>query len=186
VSWDFPRATHSQDSLLYDQVEGTYFEEHGLRRRDIDVAIVKLKRFVRDGRPNAQRWRTLRDAIHDLPEPKPGVAHGDYHNHVGIPGARLYQGHSGSPLDLPAKSVKAGVHGCPGGEHVLVRPNGTYRYMTVRECARLQGFPDHHRFEGPRSEAMRQIGNAVPVPLAKLIALRIGEALGHRVHPVDD
>jgi DNA (cytosine-5)-methyltransferase 1 len=74
-----------------------------------------------------------------------------------------YHGHTGNPIDRPAKTVKAGVHGVPGGEHVLVRDDGSYRYLTVRECARLQGFPDCYRFEGPRSEAMRQTGTALPI-----------------------
>ena len=81
-------------------------------------------------------------------------------------------------MDWPAKTVKAGVHGVPGGEHILLRDDGTYRYLTVRECARLQGFPDDYRFIGPRSEAMRQIGNAVPVPLARLMAAAVAERLG--------
>lgn len=186
VDWTFPSPTHSQDALVYDQIEGRYFEEHRIKRRDVGVPAAKLKRFIREGRPDAKRWQTLRDAIHDLPEPSEGKEHPGYHNHVGIPGARLYPGHSGSPLDWPAKSIKAGVHGCPGGEHILVRPNGTFRYLTVRECARVQGFPDEHLFEGPRSEAMRQIGNAVPVDLACLIAKRIGQQLCHTVHAVAD
>ena len=79
----------------------------------------------------------------------------------------MYSGHTGSPLDLPAKAIKAGVHGVPGGENMLRNDDGSVRYFTVREAAALQGFPNDYMFEGPWGEAMRQIGNAVPVMVAK-------------------
>jgi DNA (cytosine-5)-methyltransferase 1 len=167
VDWSFPEATHSQDSLLWAQAKGNYWDEHGLARRDPLGSPNRTKKVLAGGKPKASRWRTVRDAISDLPEPVVGEETTGVHNHVGIPGARLYQGHSGSPFDWPGKSVKAGVHGCPGGEHILVRDDGSFRYFTVRECARLQGFPDDWFFTGSRTEAMRQIGNAVPVPLAQ-------------------
>jgi DNA (cytosine-5)-methyltransferase 1 len=81
-------------------------------------------------------------------------------------------------LDWPAKSVKAGVHGVPGGEHIVVADDGSIRYMSVRECARLQGFPDDYVFVGPRSETMRQIGNAVPVALGQVMAEAVAQRLG--------
>ena len=45
-------------------------------------------------------------------------------------------------MDEPAKTLKAGNHGVPGGENTLVVGAGEVRYFTIRECARLQTFPD--------------------------------------------
>ncbi len=50
------------------------------------------------------------------------------------------------------------------------------RTLTVRETARLQTFPDHYRFAGTRSDAFRQIGNAVPPALASAVGESIVEA----------
>lgn len=177
VDWSFPQPTHSEDALLWAQAAGTYWDEHGLEHREALGSPSRVKKVAKGAPPERLRWRTLRDAIADLPEPLIGEEASGVHNHVGIPGARLYKGHTGSPLDWPAKSVKAGVHGCPGGEHILVREDGSFRYLTVRECARLQGFPDHWLFKGSRTEAMRQIGNAVPVPLGRLVLREVGERL---------
>lgn len=182
VQWSFPEPSHSADALLWSQMTGTYWEEHRVAARPANARGSRLRAIARRGEPEVQRWRTVRDALRDLPEPVEGAETPGLFNHVGIGGARLYHGHSGSDLDWPSKSIKAGVHGVPGGEHILVRRDGTYRYMTVRECARIQGFPDEYRFEGPRTEAMRQIGNAVPVPLARLIAGAVADKLRHSLH----
>ena len=96
---------------------------------------------------------------------------------VGWPGAREYPGHTPNDLDKPAKTVKAGVHGVPGGETVLRLDDGSLRYMTVREVARVMTFPDDKRLEGPRGEQMRQLGNAVPVALARFMASAVAVAL---------
>jgi DNA (cytosine-5)-methyltransferase 1 len=179
IEWTWPKPTHSRGALLWSQASGSYWKEHGIALPE--GARQKERRL--GVKPAEVRWRTLRDAIKDLPEPVDGKEHPTIANHVGIPGARLYAGHTGNPLDWPAKTVKAGVHGVPGGEHVLIRDDGSHRYLTVRECARLQGFPDSYRFTGPRSEAMRQIGNAVPVPLSRLIAVRIADKLAGTLRP---
>jgi DNA (cytosine-5)-methyltransferase 1 len=69
--------------------------------------------------------------------------------------------------------LKAGVHGVPGGENMLLRPDGSVRYFTVRESARLQTFPDDYELHGSWTEAMRQLGNAVPLELAHVVAKNI-------------
>ncbi|MDR3505254.1 MAG: DNA cytosine methyltransferase, partial [Acidocella sp.] len=101
--------------------------------------------------------------------PENRKAAGKVPNHNFQAGARSYAGHTGSPYDEPAKTLKAGVHGVPGGENMLARSDGTVRYFTVRESARLQTFPNDFVFHGSWTESMRQIGNAVPVLLAKTI-----------------
>ncbi len=144
---------------------------------------------------NLRPWHTLRDAIAGIYEnkgkPLPPVLldHvankeevGGIADHVGWPGARTYPGHTPNLLDRPAKTVKAGVHGVPGGESVMQLDDVTfdgsgYRYMTVRETARVMTFPDDWTLAGPRGEKMRQLGNAVPVKLGEVFAKAVASAL---------
>lgn len=53
------------------------------------------------------------------------------------------------------------------------------RCITVREMARLHGFPDWFRFHQTKWHGARQIGNSVPPPMARAIAMQIVQALGH-------
>jgi DNA (cytosine-5)-methyltransferase 1 len=178
ISWSFPEKTHSLDALLWEQCRSDqYWERHKVRsiEREVDGRFYAKGRALRE-KPSHQPWRTVRDAIHDLPEPT-DFPHPKVLNHRYQPGARSYPGHTGSPLDEPAKTLKAGVHGVPGGENMLLRPNGTVRYFTVRESARIQTFPDWYELHGSWTEAMRQLGNAVPVDLAHVIATDVGNHL---------
>jgi DNA (cytosine-5)-methyltransferase 1 len=119
------------------------------------------------------RWQTVRDVISDLPDPRSNSA-SRYKNHEFRDGARSYEGHSGSVMDEPSKTIKAGVHGVPGGENTILLDDRTLRYYTVRDSARLQTFSDHYFFQSSWSESMRQLGNAVPVDLAKVIGISVG------------
>ena len=51
--------------------------------------------------------------------------------------------------------------------------DGTVRYFSVAEAKRIQTFPDEYIIVGAWSEAMRQLGNAVPVELAKIVATSV-------------
>ena len=171
--------THSRDALLHAQfVDGSYWREHGIPSQPVPATLSGRVSQLSKGPPPAElRWRTVRDALAGLPEPLDFQEHALFSNHAGKPGARSYVGHTGSPMDEPAKTLKAGVHGVPGGENMLRRADGSVRYFTPREAARLQTFPDEYRFSGPWGEIMRQLGNAVPVLMAEQVARSIHGAL---------
>ena len=174
IEWSFLQPTHSFDGLLRSQwVTGEYWERHEISRRPCPERLHRRVDRLRNGLlfEMDKPWRTVRDAISDLPDPTKGQ--NDVANHVHNPGARTYAGHTGSPLDEPAKTLKAGDHGVPGGENMLAHPNGQVRYFTVRESARLQTFPDEFVLAGSWTESMRQLGNAVPVDVARILASSI-------------
>lgn len=182
AKWSFPEPTHSEDALLRSQwVTGEYWDTHKVAKRNRPTFAPRASSRVArlraaDTADSTSRWITVRDAIADLPDPE-GRPNNGIPNHTVNPGARSYPGHTGSPLDEPAKTLKAGDHGVPGGENMLARPDGSIRYFTVREAARLQTFPDDYVFQGAWSEAMRQLGNAVPVRLAETVARSVASTL---------
>jgi DNA (cytosine-5)-methyltransferase 1 len=56
------------------------------------------------------------------------------------------------------------------------------RRLTVEECAKLQGFPDGHPFQGTKTERYRQVGNAVPPGMAEAVARAVMESDEGRAH----
>ncbi|WYL93278.1 MAG: DNA cytosine methyltransferase [Gloeotrichia echinulata IR180] len=183
ANWSFPEPTHTEEALIWRKwATGEYWERHSISSNDRPEMSAKLRlRLERFGAnflgTIAPPWRTVRDAISDLPPPENIDIASSIPNHVYMTGARSYPGHTGSPVDEPAKTLKAGVHGVPGGENMLALPSGEVRYFTVREAARLQTFPDDYYFPCTWGESMRQIGNAVPVTLAYIIASSIRDHL---------
>jgi len=185
VGWNFPPATHALDSLLWDQwVSGEYWKRHSVPPRlrpKMPMSFAKrVESLKKKSQPGSLPWRTIRDGLVGLPLPVARDQSPTVPNHVLVPGARVYPSHTGSPLDMPSKTLKAGAHGVPGGENILVAPDGAIRYFTIRECARLQTFPDDYAFLGTWKSLVRQVGNAVPVTLVEHVSRAIHDHLIER------
>lgn len=184
LSWSFPKQTHSEESLLWSQfVTKEYWKRHKIEDQSNSLTtkrllnrIKKLKHNYGLFPPPLKAWQTMRDSIGHLPEP---TIEGSpaYPDHIFKPGAKIYPGHTGSPLDSPSKTIKAGDHGVPGGENMIRFSGERVRYLSVLEAKLIQTFPEDYQISGVWSEAMRQIGNAVPVKLAKVIAQDLSEKL---------
>lgn len=175
-TWTFPEATHSEDALDWEKfVTGEYWKKHDLPRQENPLRAHSLTKKYGFFPPIEAPWQTVRDAFVGIPHPN------DEHgipDHTFKDGARSYPGHTGSDLDQPSKTLKAGDHGVPGGENMLRDRRGEIRYFTVFEAKLLQTFPKSFVFAGAWSEAMRQIGNAVPVKLAHVLGKHVAATLG--------
>lgn len=152
---------------------------------------------------SGESWRTLRDAIFGLRD-NPGP-HSEYTADVARyfalvpPGGNWRQ----LPKELQPKALGDAAYAAGGGKTGFFRrlswdaPSPTItgrsnrkgsavchpdfvRPLSVRECARLQGFPDDWVFEGSMSDQYMQIGNAVPVHLGEAIGRVILELTAPR------
>jgi DNA (cytosine-5)-methyltransferase 1 len=183
IEWSFPKETHSLDSLLWSQfVSCDYWGRHRIKPSPIEHLDIRSQKRVHQliqqptlFTPSLEPWKTVRDQIGDLPEPD---FEGTFNSeHVLREGAKAYPGHTGSHIDMPSKAMKAGDHGVPGGENMIRYPDGQVRYYTTFEAKRIQTFPDDYKIWGSWTEAMRQVGNAVPVELSHYIASSLAEAV---------
>jgi len=164
--------------LLWDMcVSGKYWERHKLSsvsQRFNKGDVAKLRNRLGMFSPEKNPWRTIRDAIGNVPDPREN--HG-IRDHIFRDGARSYPGHTGSDYDWPSKTIKAGGHGVPGGENMIRYADNSLRYFTVFEAKKIQTFPDDFIITGAWGEAFRQIGNAVPVALAEAIGKELFKTL---------
>ena len=111
------------------------------------------------------RWISVKEAIDDLWRPSgtadSGVADQDRRTHATIVLSNKKRRDRQLRADLPSPTIRAQHHG-----HIEVHYNrqqdGSLRRLTIRECARIQGFPDTFEFPTSATQAYIQIGNAMP------------------------
>lgn len=130
------------------------------------------------GKLTGRKWLTAKDGIDDLWDKvnSPGISN---HTSRDISKAKFYpgrkmQGNNKIRSDFPSPTIRAEHH---GNIEAHYRTNGEdpndmskWRRLSVRECARLQSFPDEFIFNCSASAAYKAIGNAVPPVLAWNIA----------------
>ncbi|KAH7980184.1 hypothetical protein HPB49_013687 [Dermacentor silvarum] len=93
---------------------------------------------------------------------------GNRHNHwAGLYGRLEWDGFFSTTVTNPE----------PMGKQGRVLHPEQHRVVSVRECARSQGFPDTYRFFGTILDRHRQVGNAVPPPMARAIGREILKCL---------
>lgn len=183
IEWSFPNESHSLDSLLWSQfVDCNYWKKHEIKAPRLEYLDKRMRQRVNQLSeqptlfpPPLKPWKTVRDQIGKLPEPD--ILGSFDTEHVLREGAKSYPGHTGSYIDMPSKTLKAGDHGVPGGENMIRYQDNRIRYYTTFEAKRIQTFPDNYKICGSWTESMRQIGNAVPVELASCIATSLSEVI---------
>ena len=80
--------------------------------------------------------------------------------------------------DRPARTLTCRNLSAATGDMQRVKlPDGKRRRLLIREAARLQSFPDWHRFHKTKWHGFRQVGNAVPPLLAFAVAKEIKRCL---------
>lgn len=144
-------------------------------RSDIDAPIYYPKETCVESQGS---WVSAKDAIDDLWDKidNPDVFNHttrDYSKAKFYPGKKM-QGNNRIKADMPSPTIRAEHHGNIEAHYRTKLEDETdmsgWRRLSVRECARLQSFPDKYNFNVSASSAYKMIGNAVPPVLGWYIA----------------
>lgn len=145
---------------------------------DISDEFYPAKIYDETGENTGRHWLTAKDAIDDLWDkvnktPIPNQTSRDISKAKFYPGRKM-QGNNRIAADRPSPTIRAEHHGNIEAHYRTTLPDQNdmagWRRLSVRECARLQSFPDTYNFTASASSAYKAIGNAVPPVLAWNIA----------------
>jgi DNA (cytosine-5)-methyltransferase 1 len=173
--------------VFHDDLDAQDFGVAQLRRRLFIVGLNK-KLFPEasfDFPTGAGLKATVRDAIHGLPKPvfferglnSAGIPHHPNHwtmqpRSQKFASARTTDGRSFRRLAWQEVSPTVAY----GNREIHVHPDGGRR-LTVLEAMLLQGFPATYRLTGNFSQQITQVSNAVPPPVARVLARQIRETV---------
>ena len=142
--------------------------------------------FDETGVSTGNRWRTAQDGIDDLwdrvNDPSiPNHTLKDISKAKFYPGKKM-QGNNRISAERPSPTIRAEHHGNIEAHYrtILEDENDMsgWRRLSVRECARLQSFPDTFNFVTSASSAYKAVGNAVP----PVMAWHIARSVYHTLH----
>lgn len=191
--------------LLYSQgyklifwvpVNASHFGVPQRRNRAVLIAFRGTSRCFRWPEPSPGPSATAGSTLHDLMAGRgwPGAAAWQAGAQYPAPtlsiGSRLHGGADLGPSQTKRAWLKLGVDGsgvadeAPGPDGKFLRGKSLIRdagdsgpMLTIRMCARLQGFPDGWQFRGGKTSSARQVGNAFPPPVARTLGNAIHSAL---------
>lgn len=168
-------------------------------RKDLNVNFA----FPKGSTEDDDKKITLKDVIWDLKDTAVPAGEKNYHNPLAINNNEYFTG-SYSPIFMSRNRVKDWEEQAftvqASGRQCQIHPQAPkmikvgkndyrfekghenlYRRMTIREVARIQGFPDSFKFiYNNTNDAYKMIGNAVPVNLAYEVALAIKKTLENK------
>lgn len=162
-----------------------------LHAEDYGTPSHRVRVFISNVEIRPQRTRkrvVVAEALSGLPEP--GTSYPPNHDVPSMPRKKLrrisrlkwgealiyYEGARGRRLPNLIRLHPYRIAPTVLGSSRFIHPFEN-RFLTVREQARLMGFPDTFVFLGGRDEQYNMVGEAVPVPLSKAIALSVAEKL---------
>jgi DNA (cytosine-5)-methyltransferase 1 len=155
-----------------------------LRPRVVFVALRKdIADHFRWPAPSMRLGPTVGELLHDLMESNGWHGAKAWRNRANdiaptlVGGSKKHGGPDLGPTRARAAWAALGVEGKSLADAAPMPEFVGMPRLTVRMCARVQGFPDDWEFAGKKTAAYRQIGNAFPPPVAYAISRQIAEAI---------